>query len=129
MELFRALGSLVETPTPETASVAALLDLGPVPDPAEHSDLFLFQLYPFASVYLGVEGQLGGEARDRVAGFWRSLDEVPPAEPDHLAAMIHHQPGDAMVQQHGNALGLDGCIELADHDASQQREPSRSVGE
>ena len=28
MELFRALGSLVETPTPETASVAALLDLG-----------------------------------------------------------------------------------------------------
>lgn len=88
MELFRALGSLVETPTPETASVAALLELGPVPDPAEYSDLFLFQLYPFASVYLGLEGQLGGEARDRVAGFWRSLDEVPPAEPDHLATLL-----------------------------------------
>lgn len=88
MELFRALGSLVETPTPETASVAALLDLGPVPDPAEYSDLFLFQLYPFASVYLGLEGQLGGEARDRVAGFWRALDDEPPAEPDHLATLL-----------------------------------------
>jgi TorA maturation chaperone TorD len=88
MELFRALGSLVETPTPETASVAALLDLGPLPDPAEHSDLFLFQLYPFASVYLGLEGQLGGEARDRVAGFWRALDETPPVEPDHLATLL-----------------------------------------
>jgi TorA maturation chaperone TorD len=88
VELFRALGSLVETPTRETASVAALLDLGPVPDPAEYSDLFLFQLYPFASVYLGRQGQLGGEARDRVAGFWRALDEAPPAEPDHLATLL-----------------------------------------
>jgi TorA maturation chaperone TorD len=88
MELFRALGSLVETPTPETASVAALLDLGPVPDTAAYSDLFLFQLYPFASVYLGLEGHLGGEARDRVAGFWRALDETPPTEPDHLATLL-----------------------------------------
>lgn len=88
MELFRALGSLVESPTQETASVAALLDLGPVPDAAAYSELFLFQLYPFASVYLGLEGQLGGEARDRVAGFWRALDETPPAEPDHLATLL-----------------------------------------
>jgi hypothetical protein len=31
---------------------------------------------------------LGGEARDRVAGFWRALDETPPAEPDHLSVML-----------------------------------------
>ena len=44
--------------------------------------------YPYASVYLGAEGMLGGEARDRVAGFWRALGLVPPAEPDHLAALL-----------------------------------------
>ncbi len=53
-----------------------------------HSDLFLFQLYPYASVYLGAEGMLGGEARDRIAGFWRALGESPPTEPDHLAVML-----------------------------------------
>jgi hypothetical protein len=31
---------------------------------------------------------LGGEARDRVAGFWRALHLVPPPEPDHLAALL-----------------------------------------
>jgi hypothetical protein len=31
---------------------------------------------------------LGGEARDRIAGFWRALGEAPPAEPDHLAVML-----------------------------------------
>ncbi|MBD3782341.1 MAG: molecular chaperone TorD family protein [Micrococcales bacterium] len=43
---------------------------------------------PYASVYLGAEGMLGGEATDRVAGFWRALGYVPPAEPDHLAALL-----------------------------------------
>ena len=31
---------------------------------------------------------LGGEARDRIAGFWRALGLVPPPEPDHLAVML-----------------------------------------
>jgi hypothetical protein len=31
---------------------------------------------------------LGGEARDRVAGFWRALGRIPPPEPDHLAALL-----------------------------------------
>jgi TorA maturation chaperone TorD len=88
VELFRALGSLAEPPSPETRRLAELLELGPPPDSAAYSDLFLFQLYPYASVYLGVEGQLGGEARDRIAGFWRALGESPPAEPDHLAVML-----------------------------------------
>ena len=39
-------------------------------------------------MYLGAEGKLGGEARDRVAGFWRALGRVPPPEPDHLAALL-----------------------------------------
>jgi hypothetical protein len=31
---------------------------------------------------------LGGEARDRIAGFWRALGLIPPEEPDHLAVML-----------------------------------------
>jgi TorA maturation chaperone TorD len=88
MELFRALGALVETPRPELAEIAGLLDLGPLPTRAAHGSLFLYQLYPYASVYLGAEGQMGGEARDRIAGFWRALGQTPPAEPDHLALML-----------------------------------------
>ena len=88
MELFRALGCLLEPPCREVRRVAGALDLGSVPDEPVHSDLFLFQLYPYASVFLGAEGGLGGEARDRVAGFWRALDREPPPEPDHLATLL-----------------------------------------
>lgn len=31
---------------------------------------------------------LGGEARDRVAGFWRALGFTPPVESDHLGALL-----------------------------------------
>jgi len=68
--------------------VAAALDLGGPVDMAAHVELFDFQLYPYASVYLGAEGMLGGEARDRVAGFWRALRLEPPTEPDHLASLL-----------------------------------------
>lgn len=88
MELFRALGSLAEPPTDAARPVAAALGLGPTPDPAEHHDLFGRQLPPFASIYLGPEGMLGGEARDRIAGFWRALDLQPPDEPDHLTTVL-----------------------------------------
>ncbi len=88
MELFRALGSLLETPCSENRLIGHLLELGTVPDEPAHSELFLFQLYPYASVYLGDEGRLGGEARDRIAGFWRVLGDDPPSEPDHLSTLL-----------------------------------------
>lgn len=89
MEVFRALGALCEPPGPGTATLAGALGLDAAPpDEADHTELFLFQLYPYASVYLGPEGQLGGPARDRIAGFWRALGLTPPAEPDHLAVLL-----------------------------------------
>lgn len=88
MELIRSLALLAEEPGPEMERAAEVLGLGPVPSAAEHTDVFLFQLYPYASVYLGGEGQMGGEARDRIAGFWRALGETPPPESDHLAVML-----------------------------------------
>jgi TorA maturation chaperone TorD len=88
MELFRALAVLAEPPTKETVRLAEALELGGPPTGDEHTELFLFQLYPYASVYLGAEGMMGGEALDRVAGFWRALGEMPPAESDHLSVML-----------------------------------------
>ncbi len=88
MELFRALGALTEPPAGETVRLAALLGLDAVPTAADYTELFTLQLYPYASVYVGPEGMLGGEGRDRIAGFWRAVGAPPPPEPDHLAVML-----------------------------------------
>lgn len=91
MELLRTLGALLEPPSESSdhlQALADLLDLGPLPSPTEHTDVFQFQLYPYASVYLGEDGMLGGEARDRIAGFWRILGLEPPLECDHLTVML-----------------------------------------
>ena len=64
------------------------MGIEPEPSPEQYTDLFLLQAYPYASVYLGEEGMLGGEARDRIAGFWRAIGRVPPTEPDHLTIML-----------------------------------------
>ncbi len=87
-ELFRALGALAEPPTPEHARLAEALGLPGRPDGAEYAQIFLLNLYPYASAHLGPDGMLGGEARDRVAGFWRALAVAPPSEPDHLGALL-----------------------------------------
>ena len=88
MELLRSLAALAEPPSRETPRIVDLLGLGPPPESADYDDLFLFQLYPYASVYLGPEGMLGGEARDRIAVFWRVLEQTPPPEADHLALVL-----------------------------------------
>ncbi len=88
MELLRSLAALAEPPGRETPRIAELLRLGTPPEPVDYDDLFLFQLYPYASVYLGPEGMLGGEARDRIAGFWRVLEQTPPPESDHLSLVL-----------------------------------------
>ena len=85
-ELFRALGAVAGDPADARAACAAL---GlPVPGNAEHTEVFVLNCPPYASVYLGAEGGLGGEAADRVAGFWRAIGVPPPAEPDHLTALL-----------------------------------------
>jgi TorA maturation chaperone TorD len=89
MELFRALAIFAEPPEgPEVARLAALLNLGEPPSASEYTETFVFRLYPYASVYLGAEGMLGGEARERVAGFLAALGETPPPEPDHLSTLL-----------------------------------------
>jgi hypothetical protein len=50
--------------------------------------VFVLNCPPYAAVYLGPDGALGGDAADRVAGFWRAIGVAPPAEPDHLTALL-----------------------------------------
>src|SRR5205085_10715621 len=88
MELFRALAIFAEPPTTKAERVAEALELEALPGADEYTEIFIFQLPPYASIYLGAEGMIGGEARDRVAGFWRAIGETPPAEPDHLSVML-----------------------------------------
>jgi TorA maturation chaperone TorD len=87
-EVFRALGVMCEPPADGHARVAEALGLPAFPDAAEYTDLFVLHLYPYASVYLGADGMIGGEAGDRIAGFWRALHLSPPPEPDHVAALL-----------------------------------------
>lgn len=96
MEVLRALGSLIESPAAEHARVAAALGLPTVPAAAEHARVVAQQRYPHASVYLGAEGMMGGEARDRIEGFRRALGLDREGGPrrgagtsgDHLASLL-----------------------------------------
>jgi TorA maturation chaperone TorD len=88
VELLRALAVLAEPPRPEHAPIRAALAIVDEPDAAGHTDLFTFQLVPYASAYLNSDGMLGGDVRDRIAGFWHALREAAPAEPDSLQALL-----------------------------------------
>jgi TorA maturation chaperone TorD len=85
-ELLRALGAIADSPA-DARTAAAALGLGAA-SAAEHTDVFVLNCPPSASVYLGPDGALGGEGADRTAGFWRALGFTPPAEPDHLTALL-----------------------------------------
>lgn len=102
-ELLRTLAALLEPPSSELAPLARLLELGDLPSAAEHADLFLFQLYPYASVYLGAEGMLGGEARDRIAGFFRALGLTPPDPADDLPVLLSFHA--ALAEREDGAAG------------------------
>jgi TorA maturation chaperone TorD len=86
-DLWRALGIMAEAPGSEHPRLADLLGL-PAPLGTEWTEAFVVQLVPHASIYLSSDGMLGGEAADRVAGFWRALRIPVPADPDHLTALL-----------------------------------------
>ncbi len=88
-ELLRSLGVLCEPPEAAHVAIAEALCLPGRIDAADHTELFGFQLVPYASVYLGAEGMLGGEAADRVAAH-------PPARagpPGGAARPLRHHRG------------------------------------
>lgn len=86
-ELVRAVGALSVVNPPAGDHIAASLDIPPL-SAAEHTDLFVLSLPPYAGIHLGAEGKLGGEGADRVAGLWRALGIDPPADADHLGSLL-----------------------------------------
>lgn len=88
MELFRALAALLEPPSPALAPIAAAVGFAAPPRPDDHTNVLVFQAYPYASVYCGHEGMLGGDARDRISGFWRALGSDAPVDADHLGTLF-----------------------------------------
>lgn len=85
-ELWRALAAVADDPA-DARTAAGALGV-PAPDPAEHTDVFVLNCPPYASIHLGAEGGIGGDGADRVAGFWRAIGLDPPAEPDHLSSLL-----------------------------------------
>ena len=85
-ELLRALGAVAGDPAGASV-VCGALGLT-APGKAEHTEVFLLNCPPYAAICLGADGALGGDAADRVAGFWRAIGVAPPAEPDHLSALL-----------------------------------------
>ena len=118
-DLIRALGAVADSPAGARAA-APVLDLG-IPDAAEHTDVFILNAPPYASVYLGPDGALGGEGADRAAGFWRALALTPPAEPDHLGALLSlyahlgQAAADACRPATGAALTRSREVLLSEH--------------
>jgi hypothetical protein len=72
---------------------------------AEHTAVFVLTAPPHAAIYLGEEGKLGGEALDRVAGFWGVIGLVPPPDADHLGLllMLYAELRDAETTVHNEA--------------------------
>jgi TorA maturation chaperone TorD len=105
-ELLRALGSVPASPPPYCHAVTESLSL-PAPTAAEHTSVFVLAAPPHAAIHLGAHGKLGGEALDRVAGFWRAIGLRPPQDADHLGALL-------MLY-----------AELAEAETGARREPTR----
>jgi len=91
-ELVRVLGAIALSPPP---SADVLCDAAGLPriSRAEHTAAFVLAAPPFASIHLGAEGKLGGEALDRVQGFWRALGQTPPGQADHLGVLLMSYAG------------------------------------
>ena len=123
MEAVRALGSLIEAPAPEHARIAAALGLPALPAPAVHASVVEHQRYPYASVYLGAEGMMGGEPRDRIAGFRRALG-VDGGRPAGRARDSAAAPGDFDCDHLASLLALASGL---DQWRGEERDPARAA--
>jgi TorA maturation chaperone TorD len=88
MHLFPSLGELVESPGVEHARVARMLGLPGEATRKDYTNLFVVQLFPYASIYVSANGLAGGPIRDEVARYHRLLNAPVPEEPDHISSLL-----------------------------------------
>lgn len=86
-ELLRALGAIALDPPPGSSALCAAVGL-PAISGETYTATFILAAPPFAAIHLGAEGKLGGEALDRVEGFWRASGQQPPRDADHLGVLL-----------------------------------------
>jgi TorA maturation chaperone TorD len=88
MHLFPSLGELVESPGAENMRVARMLGLPGEATRKDFTNLFVIQLFPYASIYVSPNGLAGGAIRDEIAQYHALLDAPIPDEPDHVASLL-----------------------------------------
>lgn len=76
MEILRPLGILAEAPGAEQLQTARGLGLNAEPTRAEYTELFLVQLFPYASAYLNPSGQLDGGPHDHLASLLKTYADL-----------------------------------------------------
>ena len=86
-ELLRALGAALVSPPPDNTTILSALGL-PEMTRVQYTDAFVLSAPPHAAIHHSAEGTLGGEALDRISGFWRVLGLVPPPDADHLGTLL-----------------------------------------
>lgn len=91
-DLIRLLGKFIDAPSEAHLKWAAVLGLI-APTSLEtwrvrHAQSFIEQCYPFASVYLGPEGAIGGAAANRVADFRELLGSTIVGPPDAFGTLL-----------------------------------------
>jgi TorA maturation chaperone TorD len=106
MHLFQSLGELIEAPGAEQARIARMLGLPGEPDRHDFTNLFVVQLFPYASIYLSQQGYAGGAVRDRMGEFWRILGRSAPPEPDHATSLMKCY-GSLLPGKHDEYLSSD----------------------
>ena len=85
-ELIRALAHICTEPV-QSGELMGMLGI-PLITMQEHTETFILQLVPNASIYLSSTGMLGGEWASRIGGFWRTIGMTPPADPDQLGLLL-----------------------------------------
>ena len=88
MHLFPSLGEMIEAPGAEQARIARMLGMPGDLGRQDYTNLFVIQLFPYASIYLSHNGLAGGDVRDRIAEYWKILGWPAPQEPDHAASLL-----------------------------------------
>ena len=88
MHLLPSLGALAEAPGQEHSRLARSLGLPGSATREEFTQLFVIQLFPYASFYLTASGLPSADVRSDVAEFFRRLDADVPAESDHLSVLL-----------------------------------------
>lgn len=51
--------------------------------------LLVSELPPFASIYLSLDGNIGGESQAEIAGFYRAISVKVPPNPDYLSSLLY----------------------------------------